>query len=127
MELYIGGCAQGKLNYVLKQTGISEERVVDAATYSDGDVEDGARIFNHFHRWVRSQVKAGKDPEDMIARVLSRNPHLIIISDEVGSGIVPMEAEEREYREKLGRILCKLAEKAVKVERILCGIGQKLK
>lgn len=51
----------------------------------------------------------------------------IIICDEVGNGIVPASPAEREYRERVGRILITLAQKAEEVERVICGIGQKLK
>lgn len=127
MELYIGGCAQGKLNYVLKQTGIGRDKVIDAAVISENEIGEEVRIINHFHMLIRNLLRQGKDPEVLAKAITAKNSKLIIISDEVGNGIVPMEAEEREYRERLGRILCGLAEEAVKVERIICGIGQRIK
>lgn len=127
MELYIGGYAQGKLNYVLKQKGIPMDKVMDASVIPEGGIGGEIRIVNHFHLFVRSCLREGRDPEELVAAITADNPDLILISDEVGNGIVPMEAEEREYRERLGRILCGLAEKAGKVERIICGIGQRLK
>lgn len=127
MELYIGGYAQGKLSYVMKQTGIPMEKVLDGALDMKDSCQDDVRILNRFHLLVKGQLKEGKNPEEEIRDMLLYYPRLIIISDEVGNGIVPMEAEEREYRERLGRILCTLAEKAGKVERVICGIGQRLK
>ena len=50
-----------------------------------------------------------------------------MISDEIGNGIVPMDAFEREYREQTGRILIELAKEAEEVIRVICGIGQKIK
>ena len=41
--------------------------------------------------------------------------------------IVPLDSFEREYRERLGRLLCEIAAKAERVERIVCGIGQRIK
>ncbi|BCJ99183.1 bifunctional adenosylcobinamide kinase/adenosylcobinamide-phosphate guanylyltransferase [Anaerocolumna chitinilytica] len=127
MELYIGGCSQGKLNYVLKKTGISEEMVLDAVEITGRNIKREVLIINHFHLLVKNILKDGRNPEDTIKELSEENPELIIICDEVGNGIVPVEAAEREYRERLGRILCGLAEKAVKVERIICGIGQIIK
>ncbi len=127
MELYIGGCSQGKLNYVLKKTGISEEMVLDAVEITGRNIKREVLIINHFHLLVKNILKDGRNPEDTIKELSEENPELIIICDEVGNGIVPVEAAEREYRERLGRILCGLAEKAVKVERIICGIGQRIK
>lgn len=56
-----------------------------------------------------------------------KHPDTVIICDEVGSGIVPLDSFEREYRERLGRLLCEIAAKAERVERIVCGIGQRIK
>lgn len=127
MELYIGGCSQGKLNYVLKKTGISEEMVLDAEEITGRNIKREVLIINHFHLLVKNILKDGRNPEDIINEISEENPELIIICDDVGNGIIPVEAAEREYRERLGRILCGLAEKAVKVERIICGIGQRIK
>ncbi len=125
MELYIGGFAQGKLQYVLQQTGMTLEQVTEAKELTEQVV-----LLNHFHRWVKNRLKEGDTPEVLTSRMeemLLRNPKMIVISDEVGNGIIPMDAGERYYREVLGRLLCVLAERAEKVERIICGIGQKIK
>ncbi len=54
-------------------------------------------------------------------------PNCVIISDEIGNGIVPVDAFERTYRERTGRILVQLAGQAEEVERVICGVGQKIK
>lgn len=130
MEVYIGGYAQGKLRYVLQTH--SEERFKVLYGEQMGacvwDSEPKERIVvNHFHLWVKKLLAEGKNPEQETALWLEAHEDCIIISDAVGNGIVPMEAEEREYRERLGRIQTNLAQKAERVERILCGIGQRLK
>ena len=58
---------------------------------------------------------------------MEKEPDCIIISDEVGNGIVPADAFEREYRERTGRILVELAGRADEVVRVVCGISQKIK
>lgn len=47
--------------------------------------------------------------------------------DEIGSGIVPMNQEERIWREAVGRAGCKIAESAVEVYRVMSGIGIRIK
>ena len=126
MELYIGGYAQGKLQYVSDKYGIPAERI------SDGAVEDyrrmeGKVIYDHFHLWVRRLLEQGVDVEVALEELLAAQPDALIISDEIGCGIVPMDAFEREYREKTGRLLCAIAARADRVERIVCGIGQQIK
>ena len=49
------------------------------------------------------------------------------LDNEVGGGIVPMDREERAWREACGRALCVLATHADQVTRVVCGIGVRLK
>ena len=51
----------------------------------------------------------------------------MIISEQIGCGIVPADAQERAIREKIGRMQIRLAETADEVVRVICGIGQKIK
>ena len=62
-----------------------------------------------------------------ICQFVDQHPNCVMISDEVGNGIVPVDAFEREYRERTGRILVELARRADEVERVICGIGQRIK
>ena len=81
----------------------------------------------HLHELIREQLREGKDPEEAIDTFTAKNPSCILICDEIGNGIVPMDAFEREYRERTGRILIRLAEQAEEVVRVICGIGQRIK
>lgn len=126
MRLVIGGYAQGKLDYVKNKYGMQECIVLDG-TLDMTCVSYHGVILNHFHSWVRNSMEQGECPEQRIEEFLTRNPDCVIISDEVGNGIVPIEPFEREYREKVGRILITLAQKAESVERVICGIGQTIK
>ena len=51
-------------------------------------------------RWLRQ----GRGWEDLAALILEENRGLILICDEIGCGLVPVDAFEREYRESTGRI-----------------------
>lgn len=127
MELYIGGYAQGKLGYVLKESGRGLESVVDGALEDLADIGQEKEIINRFHEWFFRKLQLEEEPEKIIKHILSKRKDLIIISNEVGCGIVPMEETQREYRERLGRCLCDIARKADKVERIISGLGQRIK
>ena len=124
MRLVIGGYAQGKLNYVLRTYHLDEGQVVG------GEMPEGTDktvVFNHLHSWVKERILAGGNPERELEAMVERWPDCILISDEIGNGIVPLEAGEREYRERLGRMLVELAKRADSVERVFCGIGQRIK
>ncbi len=137
MKLIIGGYAQGKLTYVLGQDRQKTYRVLDGDCLRDGDAlaEEAEKsvknretvIVNHFHLWVRNRLEAGGDPEREVEKFLDRFPDCVIICDEVGNGIVPVEAFERAYREQTGRMVIRLAKEAEKVVRVVCGIGQRIK
>ena len=58
---------------------------------------------------------------------MEQKERLVIISNEVGYGLVPVEEEQRRYRETAGRVNCLLAKQAEQVIRVSCGIGMRLK
>lgn len=112
MRLLIGGLGQGKLAYALAQTGYTMEQV--AHTPEDA---------------MTRPIFAGVEqhPDLDVDKLLEANPEVILICREVGCGVVPMEPEERRWREGVGRLCCTLASRATKVERIFCGLPQTIK
>ena len=76
---------------------------------------------------VQRWMLADKNPSEEIESMLRSNPGLIIITDEIGGGIVPMDPKEREWREVHGRACCQLAKRADCVIRVIAGIGQRIK
>ena len=66
--------------------------------------------------------------QDKLAKeIMRKNPNLIIVTDEIGCGLVPVDAFMRNYREKAGRICTELAEFSVQVVRVNLGIGTIIK
>ena len=126
MKLVIGGYSQGKLNYVLKKQE-GDCLVCDGILRADEKHPGKTVVINRFHNWVRESIRHGGSPEEEILAFVERHPGCIIISDEIGNGIVPADIFEREYRERTGRILVELADRSEEVVRVLCGIGQKIK
>lgn len=127
MKLMIGGYAQGKLSYVLGKYQISRDFVWDAKLPESAVAGTGTVVFYRFHQWVKDRILEKGCPEEEIRLFLEQCDDCIIISDEIGNGIVPMDAFEREYRERTGKLLVWLAAQAEEVERVICGIGQKIK
>ena len=153
MELYIGGFAQGKLEYVQNkkvEEAISIAMVIDCAQSDyqktlqsidnkikneNADVNNIANvndivIINHLHMWVKDLLREGMEESEVQSTILSwvaTHPNTILICDELGNGIVPLEKMERIWREQTGRLMIELAKQAERVERILCGLGQRLK
>ena len=132
MRLIIGGYAQGKLDYVCRDNkdvmfeifeGILPTKEVLFGMKKHGKVP----VMNRFHEFVKKSLSEGNNPEEELQSIMEYIQDGIIISDEIGNGIVPMDAFEREYRERTGRMLVKIAEQADEVVRVICGIGQKIK
>ena len=89
MELIIGGTGQGKLDYALSQSGCqgTPEQLVD-----DG-ILTGKPILNHFHLLCRRLLQDGKAVMP-VAEELARR-EIVIVCDEIGCGVVPIDAFER--------------------------------
>ena len=112
MILIIGGAGQGKLDYVLQKTGYGPAQV--ARTPEEARTRP---VFAGLEDW----------PELDEAALLEANPDVILICDEVGCGVVPVEPAQRARREAVGRLCCRLVERAERVEHIFCGLPMVLK
>lgn len=127
MVLVIGGKNQGKLAYVRSNWEISPDQVISGENLTAEKLSQ-AVVINHLHLWVRQGLE--QQPaltEDALLELLTKDPQKIILCDEVGCGVVPMEQSERAYREKVGRLCCRLAKQADTVIRVCCGIGTVIK
>lgn len=116
MTLIIGGAGQGKLDYALGSLGLTE----DAVARDPVDAE-GRPVFDALETWLRGH------PEETLDALLEANPGVVILCDEVGCGVVPMDREERAWREAVGRLCCRLARRADRVVRVFCGLPMTLK
>ncbi len=117
MELIIGGAYQGKLTYAVKKYGLSEEELFDLA---EGLPEREYRCYYH----LEALSLRGLAPEEILALIPE---NAVVISREIGAGLVPMDPFLRLRREAHGAVLRALAERACSVTRIFCGLAEKLK
>lgn len=130
MILIIGGAYQGKMAFAEQ---LLEEQKKNGKTGS---------IFPQFHMWVKAHMEA--DVKDKISENINSNekndtlekelreklaqePDTIIVCNELGCGVVPMDAFDRAWRERTGRLTCALAAQAEAVYRVTCGIGTRIK
>jgi len=126
MWLITGGAYQGKLEYAINATNIMEENSIDGTT-CDWEELLRAQLVNHFHLWIKKMLQEEKNVYELVKELMQENPNLVIIVDELGCGIVPMEAFDREYRETVGRVCCIIAKRAEEVHRVMCGVGMVIK
>lgn len=121
MFLITGGAFQGKSNYAVPAFSLDEKNIADGKTVSFEEINQFLCI-KSFHILVRRMMQSGKNIEDMQNLIDSLNENTVIITDEIGSGIVPVDRFERDWREQTGRLCCYIASKSKRVVRLTAGI-----
>lgn len=134
MILVIGGAYQGKLELVLSWLGYSGlEAGPDGAReiWADGSrdsfEEIGRRPVIGGVQCYLARCQAGEaDADEWLERLVEASPAYVIM-DEIGSGVVPIEPEQRELRELVGHAGQRLAKEAEAVYRVVCGQAVRIK
>ena len=152
MILITGGSAQGKRAFAQR---LVKERGGGPVVWSQGEAalwEDymAGRYCCGFHLFVRRVLEgrvspAGQPGEErgrlapagqegavkrldaLMDALLSGPPDRVLVTDEIGCGIVPADEFERMYREETGRLCCLAAKEADEVWRVCCGLGMRIK
>lgn len=124
MKMVVGGAFQGKRTYA--DTVYPGIRWIDGADCPLTAI-DTFEGMDHFHVFVRRWMEAGRGQTELLEKFQAENTLRVIICDETGCGLVPVDAFERACREAVGRICTALAEKAERVDRVICGIGTRIK
>nr|WP_297873268.1 bifunctional adenosylcobinamide kinase/adenosylcobinamide-phosphate guanylyltransferase [uncultured Blautia sp.] len=126
MKLVIGGAFQGKKAYVKQHLKIKEEDMADGKDASYEALFHCKCIY-HFHEWIKKGIEEKWDFKNLAEELLKRNPEVLIITNELGYGVVPVDAFDRTYRETTGRICTEIAAVCEQVIRVSCGLGMVIK
>lgn len=142
MILITGGAYQGKLAFA---KSICEKREPMIAEGEKADFEElkQADIIGQFHLYIRkcmeergnekensnekNHLEEETEIEEQLKELLQENPNVILEITQLGCGVVPIDAFDRSYREKVGRIGCILANQAEQVYLVNYGIPKQLK
>ncbi|MCR4797340.1 MAG: bifunctional adenosylcobinamide kinase/adenosylcobinamide-phosphate guanylyltransferase [Lachnospiraceae bacterium] len=110
MVLIVGGSYQGKIEF--------------AKEYFPGSF-----VFDKLHLFIKQCLEEDKSEAQILEEIRKRiqTGDWVIISDELGNGIVPMDEGDVRWREVTGRILIELAREADRVYRVILGMGQRIK
>ena len=108
MILVIGSASSGKLEYV-KSLG-----------YRDCDIADSVIDARPVVYGLQNIIFQGHTAIDDLVPVLLKKE--VVVCNEVGSGVIPIDQRERLSREMTGRLCNILAQHAEKVICIVCGI-----
>ncbi|MFP3152890.1 bifunctional adenosylcobinamide kinase/adenosylcobinamide-phosphate guanylyltransferase [Lachnospiraceae bacterium ZAX-1] len=114
MILIIGAAASGKREYVR------------ALGYTDADMAnailDKRPVIYNLQDFIYQSPFL--DSNILLSMLLKKE---VVICNEVGSGIIPLEHAQRELRETTGRMCILLAKRAERVIRLICGIPTVIK
>ena len=107
MILVIGGIASGKRAYV-QSLGYEDDKV----GYTLGSAEPV--LYG-----LETCLKAGDLTTDELEALVRKD---VVVCCEVGQSVVPIDATDRAWQERVGRTCCVLSRRASKVVRMVCGI-----
>lgn len=121
MIFITGGAYQGKTEYAVHQFGINKNDIIHGGEASK--LPERINCIAEYHLYIRRLLEENTDPLEVTKKLDAD----IVIMDEIGCGIIPLEKEERIWREQTGMAGCILAERAETVIRMTCGIPQIIK
>ena len=114
MILILGGLSSGKRTYVRNILGYAERAL-------SREISDACPVVYDVQDLV------SRDPKKSLALLEPLCKKEVVIVNEVGSGLIPMNAADRAAREATGRLTILLAERAEKVVRMVAGLPSVIK
>lgn len=114
MILVVGGLGAGKIPYVTEVLGYGADELSSV-------LDDDKPVLINLHELIRT---SGSLDSTETAALLAKE---VIVCNEVGSGVVPLEASERAWRDEVGRISALVAKEAETVVRMVCGLPHVIK
>jgi adenosylcobinamide kinase/adenosylcobinamide-phosphate guanylyltransferase len=102
--------------------------LVPALNATDGG---GARLIDCLTLWLSNLMHAERNWEretaDLVEALRKQRSPVVLVTNEVGSGIVPDNALAREFRDAAGRINQMIAGAADEVEYVVAGLPMRVK
>lgn len=114
MILVVGGRGSGKRDFAKSAYAYGDDDIAAAVLDERPVLADLQEMLCH----------CNVEDDELVER-LSRKA--VVICDEVGCGVVPVDPAERAWRDRVGRVCCRLAARADTVVRLCCGIPRIIK
>lgn len=124
MILVTGGKSQGKLKFVIEHFKPNE--IIDGSDCVLSILKNAECVMN-YQLLIKRLMLENRDTVEFTKKFCAENQNAVIIMNEVGSGIIPIEKLEREWRENVGRCGCIIAKNSDTVIRMTCGIPTVIK
>ena len=125
MHLILGGRYMGKRAYAESLYGPFRS-ICDLSREEPEAVADAAATIN-LQDGVRTLLLRGADVRDFFGTRLERLAGRVLIGDEIGSGVVPVDPFERRWRDETGLLYQFLARESAIVDRVWAGLAVRLK
>jgi adenosylcobinamide kinase/adenosylcobinamide-phosphate guanylyltransferase len=123
MIFVFGGSYNGKLDYVMKT--YHPKSIVDGNVVKIDELKEYECIYN-FECLIKRLIKCNElDEFKKVHRLILKNK--IVIGNEIGSGIVPIDAFERKWRDEVGFFYQSLSTYSRSVIRVWNGLPVVLK
>jgi len=124
MIFIIGGAYQGKLRYAKTEYDLAKHEIF---TCTGPEIDFSARCIDAIEEFTYACVQNGIEPLDYFLEHEAEWKDSVLICQDIFCGVVPLGAEQREWRQATGRLCKYLSLQAQSVSRIFCGLEQKLK
>ena len=95
MTLITGPAFQGKLEYSKKHWPESIEKYFDGED-CDYALAKGADVINNYHHLIRRLLDHSIDPVTYTDELIRINPGCVVIMNDIGSGVIPIEKKDRD-------------------------------
>lgn len=125
MDLITGGAYQGKTEYAKESFALKENDFFDCAEAPE--VDFSRRCINKTERFTLWCARNGMDAAGYFEAHREEWRNSVIICADVSSGVVPLGADMRAWREQNGKLCVYLSARAQTVTRVFCGLPQRLK
>lgn len=125
MILIFGGSYQGKLEFAKETFGVTENDVFTCTV--DSEIDWSKKVLYNLDQSFLRHVREGKESREVLKDHLDQLKDKILIVNDISQGIVPMERENRDWREMTGRAMLYISKEADEVYRVFCGLGSKIK
>ena len=124
MNLIIGGAYQGKLDYAKETYGFRESDIFHCRGC---EIDFSKPCIDELQEFILACIHEEEDPIVYFKHHWEDWRQSTVICDDMSSGVVPLGADMRQWRQVTGQMCQYLSREASSVTRIFCGLEQKLK